>query len=95
MGPTRSDVFISHKTNVRLVSSSTVFTNNDTNNCLVWLNNEKVEADRIWNSGKKVGYSRFGNEVDILNKLKSLEERDNGNEGLGWVGQNVVNDEAD
>jgi len=75
---------LSHKTNLRLVSSSTAFTNNVTKNCLVWLNDEKLEADRIWNSRKKVGYSRFGNEDDILNRLKSLEERDNGKEGLGW-----------
>jgi len=86
---------LSHKTNIRLVSSSTAFTNNDTKNCLVWLNDEKLEADRIWNLGKKVGYSRFENEDDILNRLKSLEERDNAKEGLGWGGRNVANDETD
>lgn len=96
-GSTRIDGLkeLSHKIDVRLVSSSTAFTNNDTKNCLVWLNDEKLKAYRIWNSGKKVGYSRFGNEDDILNRLKSLEERDNVKEGLGWDGRNVVNDETD
>ena len=92
-GPIRVDGLkeLSHKTDVRLVSSSTACT---TKNCLVWLNNEKLKAYRIWNSGKKVGYSRFGNEDDILNKLKSLEERDNGKEGVGWDEHFVVNDET-
>jgi len=95
-GHTRIDGLkeLSQKMDVRLVSNYTACSNNDTKNCLVWLNNEKLEADRIWNSRKKVGYSRFGNEDDILNKLKCLEERDNGKEGLGWDGQFVVNDET-
>jgi len=97
VGSTRIDGLkdLSHKTNIRLVSSSTAFTNNVTKNCLVWLNDEKVEADRIWNSDKKVRYSRFGNEEDILNRLKCLEERDNGKKGLGWGVRNVANDETD
>ena len=41
-----------HKMDVRLVSSSTAFTNNGTKNYFVWLNNENLEAYRIWNSGK-------------------------------------------
>ncbi|XP_068472398.1 uncharacterized protein [Phaseolus vulgaris] len=80
---------------VRLVSSSTDFSNNGTKNCLVWLKNENVEADRIWKSGKELGYSRLGKNDDILNRLKELEERDNGKEGLDRGGLNGGYDETD
>jgi len=62
VGFTRLEGFkeLSHKMDVRLVCSSTSFTNNGTKNCLVWLNNENLEADRIWNLGKEVSFWKRG-----------------------------------
>ena len=56
---------LSHKADVRLVYNSTDITNNGVKNCMVWLNNESMEANRIWNTRMEVGFSRLGNEEDV------------------------------
>ena len=77
---------LAHKTGVRLANNSTDITNNGTNNCMVWLNNESIKADRVWNTGMEVGFSRYGSEEDVLNGLRSQEEKEYRKEGLGRGG---------
>ena len=83
------------KTGVRLVYNPTIITNNGANNCMIWLNNESIKADRIWNTGMEVWFSRYGSEEDVLNGLRSQKEKDNMKEGLGRGGLKVVDGETD
>jgi len=86
---------LAHKTDVRLVYNSTDITNNGANNCMVWLNNESIKAYIIWNTRMEVGFSRYGSEEDVLNGLRSQEEKDNRKEGLRRGGLKVVDNETD
>jgi len=84
------------KKDVRLVSN---FTDIDYNgalncNCLVWLNNENLEAARIWNANKDLGFLPLGNKEEVLDILRSMKERDNRKEGLSKGGKNALDDET-
>jgi len=86
---------LSRKTDVRLDSNSKCITDNGVKNCnrLVRLNNENLEAVRVWNVGQELGFSCLGNEEEVLDSIKSLKERDNRNEGLSRDGLNDLDDE--
>jgi len=79
VGYARLDEFkeLVNKKNVRLIYNSTNITNNGANNCMVWLNNESIKVDIICNIGMKVGFPCYGSEEDVLNGLKSQEEKTN------------------
>jgi len=62
---------------------------------MFWLKNESLEASRIWNVGKDLGFSCLGSDKIILDRLKCLEETNNMKEVLNRGGLNVLYDETD
>jgi len=45
-------------------------------NRLFWLKNEPLEALKMWNVGKQIRFTYFGDEESVLNKSEELERRD-------------------
>jgi len=50
---------------------------------------------RIWNASKDLGFFPLGNKEEVLDNLRSMEERDNKKEGLSKGGKNALDDETD
>jgi len=46
-------------------------------NKLFWLKNDNGNVRRMWNIGKEMDFSLLGEEEIIINRLCSLETRDN------------------
>jgi len=54
-----------------------------------------LEATKIQNVGKELGFSCLGNEEGVLYSLKCMEEKDNRKEGQSRGGLNVLDDKTD
>jgi len=50
----------------------------DINNCnrLFWIRNNSLEALRLWNIGKDLGFTYTGEDANIIKRITEMEERD-------------------